>query len=447
MNKPAGPRGPWRQRHLVRRRSSGCARRAPTPPSSSSSIGSTATPRACCIVAKKRGALTGLHAQLRDGAIDKRYDVLVRGKWRDALRAVELSLTSYVTSDGERRVRVDAARATGADDLPAREGVAARRARRRRCSKPSSRRAARTRSAFISRISGFPARGRRQVRRFRVEQDARAAGPEADVPARAPDSLRASGRRPRGGRRGAAPAGARCLRRAPRWRPPMADPPTASPRRYRFVVFDWDGTLADSTAIIAEALQQACRDVGEPVPDDGRRAIRDRARPRRRAAARRAGTAGRAAPRARGALPAPLFRARACRFRCSRACARCWRELNAAGYVLGVATGKSRAGLDHALDQQDVRHFFAATRCADEGFSKPHPDMLLRPRTGRREPGRDVDDRRYDARPRARAQRRRRGAGGRVRRARRRKDCVARSAARDICIDRGASRLARRTTR
>jgi len=61
------------------------------------------------IVAKKRSALTGLHAQLRDGAIDKRYHVLVRGKWRDALRAVELSLTSYVTGEGERRVRVDPA--------------------------------------------------------------------------------------------------------------------------------------------------------------------------------------------------------------------------------------------------------------------------------------------------------------------------------------------------
>jgi 23S rRNA pseudouridine955/2504/2580 synthase len=61
------------------------------------------------VVAKKRSALTGLHAQLRDGAIDKRYCALVRGNWRDALRAVELSLTSYVTGDGERRVRVDAA--------------------------------------------------------------------------------------------------------------------------------------------------------------------------------------------------------------------------------------------------------------------------------------------------------------------------------------------------
>jgi len=59
------------------------------------------------LVAKKRSALTGLHVQLRDGAIDKRYYVLVRGKWRDAKRAVELPLATYHAGDGERRVRVD----------------------------------------------------------------------------------------------------------------------------------------------------------------------------------------------------------------------------------------------------------------------------------------------------------------------------------------------------
>src|SRR5206468_407474 len=59
------------------------------------------------LVAKRRPALVGLHAQLRDGAIDKRYFVLVRGKWRDALRAVELALAMHATAEGERRVRVD----------------------------------------------------------------------------------------------------------------------------------------------------------------------------------------------------------------------------------------------------------------------------------------------------------------------------------------------------
>ena len=59
------------------------------------------------LVAKKRAALVHLHAQLREGRVDKRYYVLVRGKWRDAVRAVELSLERYVTGEGERRVRVD----------------------------------------------------------------------------------------------------------------------------------------------------------------------------------------------------------------------------------------------------------------------------------------------------------------------------------------------------
>lgn len=59
------------------------------------------------LIAKKRPALTGLHAQLREGKVDKRYHVLVRGKWRDAVRAVALALETFITGEGERRVRVD----------------------------------------------------------------------------------------------------------------------------------------------------------------------------------------------------------------------------------------------------------------------------------------------------------------------------------------------------
>jgi 23S rRNA pseudouridine955/2504/2580 synthase len=61
------------------------------------------------LLAKKRLALVGLHAQLRDGEVDKRYLVLVRGKWRDAMRRVSAPLESYVNDGGERRVRVDSA--------------------------------------------------------------------------------------------------------------------------------------------------------------------------------------------------------------------------------------------------------------------------------------------------------------------------------------------------
>jgi phosphoglycolate phosphatase len=53
------------------------------------------------------------------------------------------------------------------------------------------------------------------------------------------------------------------------------------------------------------------------------------------------------------------------------------RDLADEGYLLAVATGKSRRGLDYALDQTGLREVFQATRTADEAFSKPHPQMLL----------------------------------------------------------------------
>jgi phosphoglycolate phosphatase len=46
------------------------------------------------------------------------------------------------------------------------------------------------------------------------------------------------------------------------------------------------------------------------------------------------------------------------------------------GLLLAVATGKSRRGLDRVLDETGTRHLFVASRCADEAFSKPHPQML-----------------------------------------------------------------------
>ncbi len=58
------------------------------------------------LLAKKRGALTRLHEMLREGRVEKRYLVLVRGRWRDARRRVSLPLHKFVTAAGERRVSV-----------------------------------------------------------------------------------------------------------------------------------------------------------------------------------------------------------------------------------------------------------------------------------------------------------------------------------------------------
>jgi phosphoglycolate phosphatase len=155
---------------------------------------------------------------------------------------------------------------------------------------------------------------------------------------------------------------------------PMRD---AVSRRFRFVVFDWDGTLADSTGLIARSIQAACRDIGEPVPDDTTAryviglGLADMLRHI---------TPGLAPGRHRelteryrhhylGAdASIPLF----------DGVPQMLDELDAAGCLLGIATGKSRAGLARALDQHGFGHRFVATRCADEGFPKPNPDMLLR---------------------------------------------------------------------
>ena len=65
------------------------------------------------LVGKKRSALTALHDMFREGGLagggrgaDKRYLVLVNGRWMDPLRHVKLPLLKYLLASGERRVRV-----------------------------------------------------------------------------------------------------------------------------------------------------------------------------------------------------------------------------------------------------------------------------------------------------------------------------------------------------
>lgn len=58
------------------------------------------------VLAKKRSALTRLHAALREGRVEKHYRVLVRGRWPHARQHVRLPLYKFLTESGERRVRV-----------------------------------------------------------------------------------------------------------------------------------------------------------------------------------------------------------------------------------------------------------------------------------------------------------------------------------------------------
>ena len=149
------------------------------------------------------------------------------------------------------------------------------------------------------------------------------------------------------------------------------------PRRFRFLVFDWDGTLADSTALISESLRAACRDLGEPVPSEEEArfviglGLVDAMRH----------VAPGLAPSRYGDLALRYrdhYLARDDAIVLFAGIREMLVELEAAGFVLGIATGKSRAGLERALAQQGLAGRFAVTRCADEGMPKPHPQMLLR---------------------------------------------------------------------
>lgn len=61
----------------------------------------------CLIIAKRRSALRGLHGQLREGVMNKRYLALVKGQWTAGTRTVRAALRKNRLQSGERIVRVD----------------------------------------------------------------------------------------------------------------------------------------------------------------------------------------------------------------------------------------------------------------------------------------------------------------------------------------------------
>jgi phosphoglycolate phosphatase len=145
---------------------------------------------------------------------------------------------------------------------------------------------------------------------------------------------------------------------------------------YELIVFDWDGTLMDSTRLIASCLQAACRDLGIAVPTEeealfgiglAMAAQFDRVAPGLDAAGRQALTERYRHHFLARDHEAPLYDGVEAMLA----------ELHAGGHRMAVATGKARRGLERALDASGLRSWFEATRCADEGFAKPHPDMLL----------------------------------------------------------------------
>ena len=147
-------------------------------------------------------------------------------------------------------------------------------------------------------------------------------------------------------------------------------------RKYPLIVFDWDGTLMDSTAGITVSIQEAAREMGLPVPA-------------REAASHVIGLG--LQDSLRSAVPSlppekymdfvalyrKHFNAQQEAMDLFPGVREMLEELCSREFKLAVATGKSRRGLDQALEMTGLRGHFAATRCADETSPKPHPAMLF----------------------------------------------------------------------
>ncbi|MBC7954354.1 MAG: HAD-IA family hydrolase [Cytophagales bacterium] len=147
------------------------------------------------------------------------------------------------------------------------------------------------------------------------------------------------------------------------------------PRQYDLIAFDWDGTLFDSTALIARCIQLAVTDVGGTPPTT-------------QAASYVIGM-GLMQALAYAAPDVPPekypklgeryhhhYMARQHDLSLFEGVLPLLAELKSRQHWLTVATGKSRRGLDEVLQTVELAGVFDGSRTADETAGKPHPLML-----------------------------------------------------------------------
>jgi phosphoglycolate phosphatase len=147
---------------------------------------------------------------------------------------------------------------------------------------------------------------------------------------------------------------------------------------FKLVIFDWDGTVMDSVPRIVFSMQTAANDVALPVPSEQQ--VKN--------------IIGLSMHEAFDALFGEDKQS--CKQEMAIAYTNYYlsklapeaamfdgfhdllNQLSAAGVLLGVATGKTRKGLDRVLQQSKSHEMFAATMSACDAKSKPDPEMLLK---------------------------------------------------------------------
>lgn len=149
-------------------------------------------------------------------------------------------------------------------------------------------------------------------------------------------------------------------------------------KKYKLIIFDWDGTLMDSVPRIVSSMQAAAEDIG--LRDASPKEIRDiiglsldtalmqlwpelsevGIQEMQQAYGRHF--------LAQSTQPMPFF--------ADAMPLLSWLKSHPSKPLLAVATGKKRQGLNRILSEYNLLDYFDATRCGDESHSKPNPQML-----------------------------------------------------------------------
>lgn len=147
-------------------------------------------------------------------------------------------------------------------------------------------------------------------------------------------------------------------------------------KKYQLIVFDWDGTLMDSTAQIVNCMQLAISEMDATARSDAdilniiglglEEAIQVLYPHANHAFITKTAEVYRDYYLFKDKTLSPLFAGAEAMLN----------TLKAEGYDLAIATGKSRRGLDKGLNETGLQDYFPITRCADETRSKPDPQML-----------------------------------------------------------------------
>jgi phosphoglycolate phosphatase len=146
--------------------------------------------------------------------------------------------------------------------------------------------------------------------------------------------------------------------------------------KYKAIVFDWDGTLMDSISKIVETMQSSATQLGLPIPnyDQAKDVIGISLLPALKQLfnihdekmAMELFHTYKERFKDHAQISSPLFSGAIVLLE----------KLKQRGYILAVATGKGRQGLEHNWHHSNTKHFFSASRTADDAQSKPSPDML-----------------------------------------------------------------------